>query len=89
MIASMAPAASSTVRSWRRCSFSSSSLNIGLQIHEVAQHLLALAGQHRLGVELDAMNREPSMADPHDRAILAARRRFEVGGSGSATTSEW
>src|SRR6266508_3216332 len=47
---------------------------------KVAQERLALAREDRLGVELDALDSEAPVAQPHDLADLGPRRHFEVFG---------
>src|SRR4051812_41206370 len=71
-------AVSSAVRSRRDASASSAWVRTGLG-KEVRQQALALGGEHRLGVELDAEGRQLAMAHGHQHAA-AARGGLELAG---------
>src|SRR5579871_1922794 len=45
---------------------------------EVRQHGLAMLGQHRLGMELDAFDRHAAVAHPHDLAVRGPRAHLQA-----------
>src|SRR3954469_25678500 len=45
---------------------------------EVPQEVLAERRQHRLGMELDAFDRQLAVADAHHLAVVAPRRHLEL-----------
>src|SRR5215213_11033461 len=63
--------------SWpARRSIASVSIGLGIR-EEVAQQLLAVRGEHRLGVELHALDGELAVAQPHDH-LARARGHLEL-----------
>jgi 2,4-dienoyl-CoA reductase-like NADH-dependent reductase (Old Yellow Enzyme family) len=48
-------------------------------VKEVLEQVLAVVGQHRLGVELDALGRQAAMADAHEHAAAAGGGLEDVG----------
>src|SRR3546814_1873559 len=48
---------------------------------EVGEHRMTVLGGDAFGVELDAVDRQLAMAEPHDRAIVARRVDREDGGN--------
>src|SRR2546423_3091254 len=73
--------ASSADRSSPAASRSIASVRIGLGIEEVPQELLAMVGEHRLGVELHTLGRQLPVPQAHD-GLAGARRDLELVGQG-------
>src|SRR3954463_13380596 len=69
--------ASSADRSSPAASRSIASVRIGLGIEEVPQELLAMVGEHRLGVELHTLGRQLPVPQAHD-GLAGARRDLEL-----------
>src|SRR4051794_27322626 len=70
--------ASSADRSLPPASRSIASVTTALGIEEVAQQRLAVAGEHRLGVELDALRGQLAVAQAH-HGLTGAGRYLELG----------
>src|SRR3954454_11703534 len=69
MISASTAAVCSELRSWRWASASSAAVRIGLGIgQEVLEQLLAVRGEHGLGMELDADRRQRLVAHRHQDA---------------------
>ena len=81
MICASTSAACASLRSLRDASVSIALVRIGLGIscEEVAQQLLALFGEHRLGVKLHALSRQLAVAQRHQHAV-ALGRGLQAGG---------
>ena len=75
MISASTSAVSSALRSLPEASASIARVRIGLGIsltlEEVGEQLLALVGEHRLGVELHALGGQLAMAQAHQHAAAA------------------
>src|SRR5262245_54276298 len=48
-----------------------------LELQEIPEQLPAFAGQHGLGMKLDAVHRKGSVPDTHDRAVFGLRGRLQ------------
>ena len=59
-------------------------------VQEVIDQAIAVLGEHRLGMELHAVDRMLAVLDGHDLAVLRRGRHLQLGGTeAGAMTSEW
>src|SRR5690348_3629995 len=83
MITSNADAASPSVRFSQRTSLAIASITSGVHLRgaadEVAEDLLALLRQHRLGMELHAVRRVLGVTEAHDDAVMRPGGDDELG----------
>src|SRR5215210_6821678 len=79
MISFSTAEAASAVRSAPPATWSIALVMTSLAIEEVRQQRLAIAGEHRLGVELDALGGQAGVAQPHDH-VAGARGDLQLAG---------
>src|SRR5215210_3724740 len=79
MISFSTAEAASAVRSAPPATWSIALVMTSLAIEEVRQQRLAIAGEHGLGVELDALGGQAGVAQPHDH-VAGARGDLQLAG---------
>ena len=89
MISRSTRAASSAHRSSPPARRSIASVRTGCQARKLRSMLLAVGREHRLRVELHALDGQLAVAQAHDHVARASAERSRPSGRSGSTTSEW